>query len=232
MKLSIVIPAHNEEENLPPLMDSIINLVQSMRWDAEIIIVNDHSTDNTIKIVESYIAKYPAIIKLITRNDGRRGMGHTLIEGTREAKGDYVLWTMADRSDDIDTYPRIINALKDYDMVFGSRYIRDGSRGDLEYNKAVASSAYSRLARFIFKLPVHDITNAFRGFKKDIFNKVKLVSGDFAISPEFAIKAHLAGFKLGEVPTTYINRKAGKTNFKMLKMGLRYASLFKYRLIR
>ena len=232
MKISIVTPAHNEEENLPQLINAIINLIRSMKWDAELVIVNDHSTDNTIKIVESYIAKYPGLIRLITRNDGRMGMGYTLIEGTREAKGDYVLWTMADRSDDIDTYPRIINALKDYDMIFGSRYIKDGSRGDLEYNKAVASSTYSKLARFIFKLPVHDITNAFRGFKKEVFNKVKLVSGDFAISPEFAIKAHLAGYKLGEVPTTYNNRKAGKTKFKMLKMGLRYASLFRYKFIK
>ena len=83
--------------------------------------------------------------------------------------------------------------------------------------------------RLIFGIKVHDITNAFRAFRKEVFDTVNIESGDFAISPEFAIKAHLAGFKLGEVPTTYTNRKAGKTNFKMLEMGLRYLSLTKYR---
>jgi hypothetical protein len=73
---------------------------------------------------------------------------------------------------------------------------------------------------------VHDITNAFRGFKKTLLNKIKLESSGFAISPEFAIKAHLAGYKLGEVPTVYYDRVEGVSNFKLWKMSLEYLKIY------
>lgn len=227
--LSIVIPAHNEGGNLPILIESLLNLAKKEKWSSyEVIIVNDNSTDDTKKIAENFARKYKEIM-VVNREKGDNGMGITLVEGTRAAKGDVVIWTMADRSDDINTYPRIIEKLKDYDMVFGSRYIKEGSKGDLEWNKAFLSSSYTRLARLVFGIKVHDITNAFRGFKKKVFAEIDLKSKDFAISPEFAIRAHLKDFKLGEVPTTYSNRKAGKPNFKMFKMGIKYLKLFKYR---
>jgi dolichol-phosphate mannosyltransferase len=138
---------------------------------------------------------------------------------------------MGDRSDKLETIKGMLGKLDEgFDLVMASRYMSGGSRGELEVDKAMYGSMYTSLTRMVFGIPVHDITNAFRGFRKSVLDKVKLESGDFAISPEFAIKAQLAGFRLGEVPTTYFNRRAGQTNFKILKMGLRYLSLFRYRL--
>ncbi len=73
-----------------------------------------------------------------------------------------------------------------------------------------------------FGIKVHDITNAFRGFKKEIFKKLNLEADSFNISPEFALKAHKAGFKLGEVPTDYKARVDGASTFKVSKMALSY----------
>lgn len=226
IKISIVVPAHNEEENIGSLISDLLRLKDI--WD-ELIVVDDNSADNTRKIIDKFSKKIKNMV-VIHRKKGNRGMGFALKEGTRRAKGDIVVWVMGDRSDDLNTIPRIIEKIqRGYDMVVGSRYIKGGSRGTLSFGKALMSSGYTMLSRLVFGFKIHDITNAFRGFRKEVFEDIDLESGDFAISPEFSIRAQLKGYKLGEVPTTYFNRKAGRTKFNMLRMGIRYASLFKYR---
>lgn len=232
MELSIVIPAHNEEGNLELLINDLLKLRSDKNLDCEIVIVDDNSSDNTGKIADEFSKKFTDIM-VIHRKKGNNGMGFALIEGTKKARGKNIIWVMGDRSDDLSTIPRIIDKInKGFDMVLGSRYMKGGSKGDLAIDKALLSSGYTFISRLIFGIPVHDITNAFRGFRKEIFNNIKPESGDFAISPEFSIKAHMKGYKLGEIPTRYFNRKIGRTKFKMLKMGLRYVGLFKYRFMR
>jgi dolichol-phosphate mannosyltransferase len=226
LKTSIVVPAHNEEENIGLLINDLLKLKDI--WD-ELIIVDDNSVDGTGKIAEEFSKKIDKIV-VIHRKKRDNGMGFALRDGTRRAKGSIVVWVMGDRSDDLNTIPRIIEKMEQgYDMVIGSRYMRGGSSGTLSFDKALLSSGYTMLCRLIFGLKIHDITNAFRGFRKKIFEDIELESGNFAISPEFSIKAHLRGYKLGEVPTTYFDRRAGKSKFDVLKMGIRYASLFRYR---
>jgi GT2 family glycosyltransferase len=182
MKLSIVIPAYNEEENIGPLMDGLLDLRKKQRWDCEIVVVDDNSSDRTGKIADSYRKQKKVVV--IHRKKGNNGMGFS------------------------------------------------GSRGNLEFSKALMSSGYSFLSRIIFGIPAHDITNAFRAFRKEMFNKIKIDAGDFAISPEFSLKAHLNGYSICEVPTTYHNRESGKSNFNVLKMGRRYVSLFGYKFVK
>lgn len=224
MELSIVIPAYNEEENLPSLVEDIDRLGKREGWDYEIIVVDDNSSDSTLKIVKGYAGKIKGL-RVIHLSE-RAGMGGALKEGSSGSRGEFIFWVMADKADDLNTIPQILNKLKEgYDMVFASRYMKGGSRGDLSPLKAFLSSCYTTITRLVFGITVHDITNAFRGFRKSIFNQLKLSSNDFAISPEFAIKAHLEGFKSGEVPTAYSNRKLGQTKFKMIRMMVRYLEL-------
>jgi dolichol-phosphate mannosyltransferase len=231
MKLSAVIPAHNEEGNIEPLVNSILQMFGKHGLDAEIVIVDDNSSDRTAKLSDQ-LAKKRRDVSVIHRK-GNPGMGNALMEGTKKAKGQFVVWVMGDRCDNLETIPKMVRKLEGgYDMVFGSRYMAGGSSGDLDRLKAFSSSGYTSVARLVFGFRVHDITNAFRAFRKSILNKIEIESADFAISPEFAIKAHMAGFKLGEVPTTYHNRVFGKTKFRMMQMGLRYFSLLKYRFLK
>ncbi len=231
MGVSIVIPAHNEEANLRPLAEALLALAEKRRLEMEIVIVDDNSSDATSRIADSLAKAHKSIVALHRKKDP--GMGNALKEGTKKARGEFIVWVMGDRSDRLETIPIMLRKLKfGYDMVFGSRYIPGGSSGDLDPFKALSSSGYTRLARMVFGLNVHDITNAFRAFRKDVFENILLESSDFAISPEFAIKAHLKGYKLGEVPTTYHNRVFGKTKFSMLKMGIRYISLLRYRFMK
>lgn len=227
-KISIIIPLYNEEGNIVPLVESVDQLRKKQKWNCEIVLVNDNSKDKTAELADKLAKKYKKIN--VIHKKGNQGMGNTLILGTKRAKGGIIVWIMGDRSDDLNTIPKMIKKIeKGADVVFGSRYIRGGSSGDIDKFKAFASSGYTTFARVVFGLRVHDITNAFRAFRKEVFNKIKLDSGDFAISPEFAIKAHLKRFRLAEVPTTYSDRVSGQTKFNMFKMGLRYFSLVRYR---
>lgn len=224
MKISVVVPAHNEEDNLPILVKNLQDLIKKDKLDAEIVLVDDNSNDSTPEISDNLKKEYDNVFTI--HRFGNRGMGNALLEGSKKAKGDIIVWVMADLSDDLNTIPKFIKKIEDgYDIVFGSRYMKGGSSGDLSPFKKIASRGFSTLSG-ILGIKVHDITNAFRAFKKEVLNSIKLESADFAISPEFALKAHLAGFKLDEVPTTYSNRKKGIAKFKMLEMTKKYFKVF------
>lgn len=225
-EFSFVIPAHNEQDNIGRLIAAIIGLGRREGWkNYEILVVNDNSSDRTKKIVQA-LQKRHKFISRLDRAKGNNGMGYSLIEGTKKARGKIIIWTMGDLSDNINTYPKLLNAIENgCDMVFGSRYMKGGSRGNLSPFKAFLSSSFTRVTKLLYGIESHDITNAFRAFRKEVFENAKLESGDFAISPEFAIKAQKMGCKLGEVPTTYTDRQAGKSSFKIMKMGRRYATI-------
>lgn len=230
MSVSFVIPFHNEEKNCRPALERITKFAAKNHLKFEIIPVDDRSTDKTTLILKEVASKKNNVKPVFRRDDGREKgntMGKALIEGTRKAKGEYIIWTMGDLADSTTTYKDIIEKLSDgFDMVFGSRYMTGGSRGNLDALKAYLSSSGTKLAKILFKIPIHDITNAFRGFRKNTFEKIKLNESGFAISPEFAIKAHLIGFRLGEVPTVYTNRVEGASNFKLFKMTKSYLTLY------
>lgn len=230
MKISFVIPFHNEEKNCIPMVEKVMRYGKTNRLSFEVIPVDDRSSDKTpshlVKLAKKYSEIKPVYRKQDEEEKGNT-MGRALIKGTKRAKGEFIIWTMGDMADDAETYGEIIRKLENgFDIVFGSRYMPGGSRGNLDRIKAFLSSWGTRLARILFGVKVHDITNAFRGFKKEVFNKIKLESAGFSISPEFAIKAHIAGYRLGEVPTVYTNRIEGVSNFKLYNMTKSYLLLY------
>ena len=241
MKVSFIIPFNNEEKNCRLMIEKVIDFARKNKLFFEVIAVDDRSSDTTRKILKQLAPKYKFVFPVYRKQDREEKgntMGKALVEGTKKARGHFIIWTMGDLADDNKTYGKILKQLEDgADLVFGSRYMPGGSRGNLDPLKAFLSSWGTLLARLLFGVPVHDITNAFRGFRKEVFHKLKLESAGFSISPEFAIKAHMSGFKLGEVPTVYTNRVEGVSNFKLYHMTKNYLKLYwslflKYKLLR
>jgi len=223
-KTSIIVPAFNEKEGIEKTLVDLSSLLNKNKINYEIIIVDDGSSDGTIDIVKR-IALKNKNIKLKVRNENP-GFGFSLIDGSKNSLGEIILWVMGDSSDDFNNIPIMINKINQgYDMVIGSRNVPGGSRGDQEILKAFGSKLYSSLAKILFNLPVYDITNAFRAFRKELINKVELENGDFSISPEFAIKSHVLGYKITEIPTSYIDRKVGEAKTKLFRMGAKYYRL-------
>ena len=156
--VSFVIPFHNESENAGPMLNRVLQFGEQAKWSFEIIPVNDRSSDETGDILNQYAQKYPKIIHPVHRqNGGELGntMGLALQRGSEAAKGKIIIWTMGDMSDDTQTYRDIVRKINNgYDMVFGSRYMPGGSRGNLEAFKAFLSSNGTLLARILFGIPV------------------------------------------------------------------------------
>lgn len=222
--ISFVIPCHNEEKNVSLLIPKLRGLIKQKKWDAEIIAVDDNSIDRTGEALDRLAKSYK--MRVIHRK-GERGMGISLIEGTKKAKGDVVLWTMGDFSDDFSTYETLIKRIRNNDLVIASRYMKGGSSGNNRKFKAFVSWLFPRLLRARYGFKVNDATNAFRIFRKSVFRSLYLKSHDFAISPEFTIKAFKAGYRISEVPTTYSRRKFGQTKLKLFRTGIRYLKLLR-----
>lgn len=226
MDLSIVIPMHNEQANIDELARSLARLRDRLDVKYEIVVVDDASDDATPAMLAAWAARDERVRVVRLAKNG--GMGAALIEGTRAARAPHVVWSMADLSDRVDDIPRLFAKLRDgYDLVIASRAMPGGSYGDLGRGKSALSHAYSFVTRLLFGIPAHDITNAFRGVRRELIDRVRLVSRDFAISPELAIRARQAGARIAEIPTTYRYRTRGDSHFRIPRMGYRYALLWR-----
>jgi len=228
--LSIVIPVYNEERNVDALMTDLRAWAEAQTIDLEAIAVDDGSNDRSAALLQRRAEAWPAL--RVLAHERNHGMGATLQDGTRAARGKYIVWMMADRSDRFDDIRNMLTMLEQgYDLVIASRAMRGGDYGELGRGKSFFSHAYSWTARLLFGMAAHDITNAFRGMKATLPAALDLRSRDFAISPEMAIKAHRAGARIAEIPTVYRYRQEGRSNFRLLRMGWRYAQLFWLRLL-
>ena len=188
------------------------------------LIADDGSTDDTVQAANGLIAGDDRFRVLALSPN--RGMGRALIEGTAAARGRRVAWVMADLSDELAAIDKMMKKMDlGFDMVVASRAMPGGDYGDLDPLKSFLSHAYSFVARLCFRLPIHDCTNAFRAFDRARFASLGLSSDDFAISPEFSIRAARAGWRVSQVPAGYRNRTHGETKFRIAKMGWRYGRL-------
>lgn len=219
MLISIIIPARNEENNL---RSTVENIVKKLEVPFEIIIVNDNSTDKTKEIAENLTKDKRIRVVNRTKNPG---FGFAVKDGFKVAKGFAMVPVMADLCDDPNTINEMYEKIKDYDIVIGSRYMEGGKVIGAPFFKRFVSKNYSRLMN-LFGIPIKDIANAFKMYRKEVINSIKIEKNDFSISVEIPLKAYFKGFKITEIPTTWMGRKGGKSKFKFLNVTKGYFSLF------
>lgn len=222
--LSIIIPAYNEEKRLSKTLQDIDKYLRKQSYEYEIIVINDGSKDRTAEVVKCLI---PGIkhLKLID-NKENHGKGYVVRQGMLEAKGEYRVFTDADNSTSIKQVEKMWPEFKNgFDVVIGSRDIKEAII-------AVSQTRFRRMLGNIFNLFVQvlsglwgiwDTQCGFKGFNKkaveDIFPKCKI--NRFAFDPEILVIAKKLGYKIKEIPITWINAPDSTVNFKsMVKMGL------------
>ena len=229
MKLSIVIPAYNEEESITETIDQIEEAFSKVAIDHEIFIVNDNSKDNTIKVLEELAIKYPAV-KYET-NLGPNGFGYAVRYGLERYSGDCVAVMMADLSDSPYDLIRYYTTMLEgnYDCVFGSRFIKGGKVIDYPWVKKIINRIANFIIRMVMRIKYNDTTNAFKLYKREVIDGVKpILSPHFNLTIELPLKAIIRGYSYAIVPNSWTNRKYGVSTLKIKEMGSRYFFILVY----
>lgn len=222
MKLSIIVPAHNEEENIIEVIKCIEN---SVSVPHELVVVNDHSTDKTKELLDKFI-KQPNNIKVV-ENKLALGFANALKTGFQDASGDVFVPIMADLCDDLSTLIKLYDKIKQgYDIVCGSRYIKGGARLGGSRLKGRLSLFAGKSLHFLLGIPTSDIANAYKMYRKKVIESIEIESKGFEISMEIPLKAYYSGFRITEVPTVWRERTKGKSNFQLLKLLPSYLKLY------
>jgi len=222
MKLSVIIPAHNEEENI---LEVIKKIETTLDITHELVVVNDHSTDNTRNLLETFLEKYKNMS--LVDNKLEAGFANAIKTGFLNAKARVVVPVMGDLCDDLETINKMYSKIvAGYDVVCASRYSREGLRLGGSKLKAFLSCWGGRSISYLIGIPTKDIANAFKMYKKEVIESIDIKSKGFEVSMELPIKAYYLGFKIVEVPTTWRERTKGKSSFKVFKLLPRYLKLY------
>jgi glycosyltransferase involved in cell wall biosynthesis len=200
-----VIPAYNEGARLGATLEKVLASVQACGRDAEVIVVNDGSRDNTAEIVRIHAAKNPAL--RLVENPGNRGKGYSVRNGMLSARGEIVLFTDADLSSPIEEAPKLFQALDaGADIAIGSRWMRAETQTQRQSGyRQVLGRIYNLILRITLGLQFHDTQCGFKAFRKPavraIFPLQKIEGWGF--DPEILFLARKFGFKVKEVPVAW-----------------------------
>ena len=228
MKLSVVIPAHNEEGSIWETLSTLVETLQRESISYEIVMVDDGSSDKTDLEVQ-YFASRDAGVKLV-RNVGRNGFGMAVRAGLENCTGDAVAVMMADRSDSPEDLVKYYRKLDEgYDCVFGSRFCRGGKVIDYPIHKLVINRLANWFVQSLFGIRCNDITNAFKCYRREAIEGMQpLISPHFNLTVEMPLKAIVRGFSYAVIPITWTNRKTGMSKLKLKEMGSRYLFIVLY----
>lgn len=229
MKLSVVIPAHDEEGSIAEAIESLVQAFDKYRIVHEIFVVNDNSKDKTLEILEELSKVHPSL-KYET-NAGPNGFGYAVRYGLERFSGDCVAVMMADLSDDPDDLIRFYNKMieGDYDCVFGSRFIKGGKLTDYPFLKWIINRLANFIIRLVIGIKYNDSTNAFKLYKRHTIEGIKpFLSPHFNLTIELPLKAIIRGYSYVVVPNSWTNRKHGVSKLKIGEMGSRYFFILMY----
>jgi dolichol-phosphate mannosyltransferase len=200
-KLSVVIPFHNEESNLPLLMKELVDFLPSLRMDWEIVLVNDFSNDGSLTLVEILPSEKVKIISLLKRS----GQASALQAGFEAADGDWLLTMDADLESDIKELPKLLVGVDEADFISGARMKRQSS-----LLKKLSSRLFRIFCRCFLKADFKDVNSPFRLFKRNVLSSIRLSSG---LHRYLAVMANRLGFKTLEVEIVHRPRFGGQSKY-------------------
>ena len=232
MKLSIIIPVHNEAGSIEHTCRAVFTKLKEHQIPHEILVVNDHSTDNTDLLVHQLQGVIPTLIPLI--NDAPNGYGFAVRKGLEHFTGDCVAIMMGDLSDSPEDLIRFYNVMIQdrVDCVFGSRFLPGSEVINYPRIKYFLNRLANNLVRFAFRIRYNDCTNAFKLYKRETINGLHpLLSPHFNLTLEMPLKAIVRGYSYQVIPNSWTNRQHGQSKLKIKEMGSRYFFIFLYCLI-
>lgn len=228
MKLSVVIPAHNEEGSVAETVEGIVAKLEAEGIEHDVLVVNDASTDSTAEIVAEIASREPQVRCIASYHPP--GFGFAVRCGLEQFGGDAVAIMMADGSDspeDLVAYYRVLE--EGYECAFGSRFIRGSRVIDYPRTKLILNRIVNFGIRLLFRHGYNDTTNAFKAYRREVIENVQpLLSHHFNLTVELPLKAVVRGFSYKVVPISWANRKAGVSKLALNEMGGRYLFIVLY----
>jgi len=218
---SIIIPAYNEGARLDATLNKVLRYIAQQKWDAEVLVVNDGSRDNTVEIVQEHMQKN-SMLRLI-ENPGNRGKGYSVRNGMMHARGEVLLFSDADLSSPIEEAPKLLAGIAGgADIVIGSRWMQSELQTQRQpLYRQFFGRIFNLLLRLILGLKFKDTQCGFKVFTRRaaqaIFPQQKIERWGF--DPELLYLAKKYGFKVVEVPVAWAH-SAG-TRISPLRDGTR-----------
>jgi len=226
MKTIVMIPTYNERENIGRLVRALFDLkIKGL----DVLVVDDNSPDGTAAVV-SGIRKASLLLR---KKD--KGRGYAGIAGYREClkrKADYIIEMDADFSHDPKYIPKMLEMIKHYDVVLGSRAVaggRDVGRGLIRQTITKLANFYIRV---MFGVSVKDCNSGFRCFRADVIRSIvdELSSEGPDIVQEVLYKVSRKGFSIGEIPIVFVDRELGSSKLRLRDLMKGYTTVLKLRL--
>ena len=211
---SLVVPVYNEAENIVPLLSQLSSNLAS---DHETLLVYDFPEDTTLPPAQEYAAQYPQM-RLVQNTIGP-GVLNALKTGLKESKGEAIVVTMADMSDDASQIEEMARSIHDgADVVAASRYMKAGGQIGGPPIKRLLSRVAGLSLRWLTRIGTHDATNNFKAYSRRLLDDLEVESGSgFELGLELTTKAHLGGYRIEEIPTIWRDRTAGESRFQVVK---------------
>jgi len=229
MKLSVVIPAHNEAGSIDETVRVLHAKLSAEQIDHEILVVNDNSSDCTEQLLVRLREEIPSFIYV--NNHPPHGFGFAVRKGLEVYTGDAVAIYMADASDRPDDLVRFFRALeqRQVDCVFGTRFSRSSKVIDYPFPKLILNRSANFFIQLLFGLRYNDVTNAFKLYRRHVIDGLKpFLSPHFNLTVEMPLKAIVRGYSYTILPNDWINRKTGESKLRIKEMGSRYLFIVLY----
>jgi len=219
-KYSIVIPAFNESARIPATLESVIACIRANKWDAEVIVVNDGSVDNTAEIVRSIAGNAPELRMI--ENPGNRGKGYSVRNGILHALGDIVMFTDSDLSAPIVEAERLFAAISaGADIAIGSRWLESGRQTHRQpLYRQFFGRCFNTVCRMVMRLPFADTQCGFKAFTRDAAQTVFQLQTieRWGFDPEILFIALKRGYTVKEVPVSWAHD--ARTRMSYLRDGM------------
>jgi dolichol-phosphate mannosyltransferase len=228
VKLSVVIPAQEEEASIGGTVEGIVNVLAREEIDYEVIVIDDGSRDRTREVVDRIGSSNPRV--RCHPSHYERGFGFAVRAGLDEFAGDAVAIVMADASDDPDDLVRYHRLLDEgWDCAFGSRFIRGAQIHDYPRVKMVLNRLANWFIRVLFRFRYNDTTNAFKAYRREVIETVQpLLSNHYNLTVEMPLKAIVRGHSYRVIPISWRNRIYGQPKLALREMGSRYVFIVLY----
>ena len=228
-ELAIILPVYNEGEAVEPVLR---NLARAVQTPHELVVVYDFDEDTTVPVVHRLASEIPNLRGL--RNDIGRGVLNAMKSGIAGTTASYVLISMADGSDDPQAVDRMVELARGgADVVSASRYMKGGRQIGGPPLKRLMSRLAGLSLHWFARVPTHDPTNNFKLYSRRFLQSTEIEStAGFELALELTVKATLAKRRIAEIPTTWRDRTAGQSNFKLRKWLPHYLHWYRVAFLR